>query len=91
MAIPPLAWQMPKNLESDALKRKAHTESALQMLAAAMAGILTTLVVNPIWVINTRIKLAAQKRRDIASADTHAVPPLPRSHLAFDRDESFLL
>jgi len=59
-----------------ARRRKLGPDASLgaahQMLAAAMAGILTTLVVNPIWVINTRIKLAAQKRRDIASADTHA-------------------
>ena len=50
-----------------------------EMLCAAAAGILTTLVVNPIWVINTRLKLAAQKRRKISAAavDTTAAEEAP--------------
>jgi hypothetical protein len=43
--------------------------SALEeMCCAAVAGILTTLVVNPIWVINTRLKLAAQRREKKSQA-----------------------
>ncbi|EKX36984.1 hypothetical protein GUITHDRAFT_116850 [Guillardia theta CCMP2712] len=32
-----------------------------EMLSATVAGILTTVIVNPIWVINTRLKIAAKK------------------------------
>lgn len=42
---------------------KGKLSGVEEMMCAAVAGILTTLVVNPIWVINTRLKLAAERRK----------------------------
>jgi len=47
---------------------KGKLSALEEMLCAAVAGILTTLVVNPIWVINTRLKLAAEKRQKLTGA-----------------------
>jgi hypothetical protein len=43
------------------------------------AGILTTLIVNPIWVINTRLKLSHTRRlqRPPAGSDAQGVSILP--------------
>jgi hypothetical protein len=43
---------------------KGKLSGVEEMMCAAVAGVLTTLVVNPIWVINTRLKLAAEKRKN---------------------------
>jgi hypothetical protein len=53
-------------------KGRKRLTAADEMLAAAMAGVLTTLIVNPIWVINTRMKVAAKKR---LAAKTDVVVP----------------
>ena len=53
-------------------KGQKRLSAADEMLAAAMAGVLTTLIVNPIWVINTRMKVAAKKR---LAAKTDVVVP----------------
>lgn len=53
-------------------KGQKRLSASDEMLAAAMAGVLTTLIVNPIWVINTRMKVAAKKR---LAAKTDVVVP----------------
>lgn len=61
------------------LKGQKRMAASDEMLAAAMAGILTTLIVNPIWVINTRMKVAAKKR---AAAKAGGGDPNGNGHVA---------